>query len=139
MDREEDRAEREGGPANLGAVPNHEDNTVPTSSAEAASSAEKLGRLVLDIARVIGRQMARDDYQCRTAVSDNRDLDGGGDDYVYGDDLTRTSRRVELSVKGVIADLLNLPKRKPHDALSTVMVVAGERFLQYRATVDIIC
>lgn len=34
--------------------------------------------------------------------------------------------QVELFVKGAIADLLDLPKKKPHAVLSTVMVVAGE-------------
>lgn len=73
MDREEDRAERDNAPANHNADLDYVNKTVPRSSVEAVSSAERLDHLVFDIARLIGRQMARDDYERRAPVTGNCD------------------------------------------------------------------
>lgn len=49
------------------------DNTPPSDDTadEAIAPWEKLGRVVLDIARLIGRQMAREDFERLRAVTAN--------------------------------------------------------------------
>ncbi|PYE85228.1 hypothetical protein [Phyllobacterium leguminum] len=45
-----------------------------------ADAAEKLDEVVLSIARLIGRQMAREDFAARIAANDNRKAKAADDD-----------------------------------------------------------
>lgn len=80
MDWEDERAARNDKPANDNAVPADGGRTASSPSAETVSSAEKLDRLVCGIARLIGRQIAREDYKRRTAANNNREPEGGSDE-----------------------------------------------------------
>lgn len=77
MDREKDRAEANDKPANDNAVSSDGGKTIPDASAEAALAADRINLVVLDIARLIGRQIAREDFKRRTAANDDGEPEGG--------------------------------------------------------------
>lgn len=81
MDREEKRMERDMAPASDEGVPDPGGKTTPDPSdhTTALLAPEGPNRLVFDIARMIGRQLAREDYQRRTPANDNCDAVDGGD------------------------------------------------------------
>ncbi|AYM81057.1 hypothetical protein G6L67_07755 [Agrobacterium tumefaciens] len=60
-----ERKDRQG-PANDNPAPDGQENGCKTDASE------KLDAAVLSIARLIGRQMARDDFKALQAVNDNR-------------------------------------------------------------------
>lgn len=81
MDREEERLQGDMTPAigERSPDPRGRASLRSGSDAEAELASERPSRLVLDIARLIGRQMAREDYRSRTADNSNRRLRADGD------------------------------------------------------------
>ncbi|RCS22079.1 hypothetical protein DUT91_20410 [Phyllobacterium salinisoli] len=56
------------------------DNRTPDGQNVGADASERLDAVVLSIARLIGKQMAREDFAARIAANDNRKAKAADDD-----------------------------------------------------------